>query len=83
MTVMLVVVVENMVLKVLFLDRGVEYVLIESDQEGHYYYCSILIIHLDQEGHYYYCVYFDNTLLFFLTLSSFEFVRYKQTDKTR
>ena len=57
MTEMLVVVVENMVLKVLFLDRGVEYVLIESDQEGHYYYCSILIIHLDQEGHYYYCVY--------------------------
>ena len=64
MTVMLVVVVENMVLKVLFLDRGVEYVLIESDQEGHYYYCSILIIHLDQEGHYYYCVYIDNTFFF-------------------
>ena len=72
MTEMLVVVVENMVLKVLFLDRGVEYVLIESDQEGHYYYC-ISIIHLN----------YTKLLLsiyavnFFLTLSSFEFVRYK------
>ena len=32
-TVMLVVVVENMVLKVLFLDRGVEYVLIDQTKK--------------------------------------------------
>ena len=79
MTVMLVVVVENMVLKVLFLDRGVEYVLIESDQEGHYYYC-ISIIHLNYIPNYNTSIY---DVTFFLTLSSFEFVRYKQTDNTR
>ena len=67
MTVMLVVVVENMVLKVLFLDRGVEYVLIESDQEGHYYYCFILIIHTVT-----FTILHDKNILFFLTLSSFD-----------
>ena len=65
MTEMLVVVVENMVLKVLFLDRGVEYVLIESDQEGHYYYC-ISIIHLN----YIQIIIVSIYVTFFLTLSS-------------